>query len=81
MLEPALLLFLEEKDCAHFYFCFRWLLILFKVPAPPPPAAAAARCSPSCALSAPRLPERHDSPVSHALWEPGGRGRRAVSGS
>jgi hypothetical protein len=58
VLEPTLLLFLEEKDCAHFYFCFRWLLILFKVAAP---------CSPAHSLGL--LGGRHLSSVvtSHGL--------------
>jgi len=29
-LEPELLAYLETKDCSNFYFCFRWLLIIFK---------------------------------------------------
>ena len=44
VLEPTLLLFLEEKDCAHFYFCFRWLLILFKVLRPIPMVHTVQRC-------------------------------------
>lgn len=28
--EPDLLAYLESKDCANLYFCFRWLLIRFK---------------------------------------------------
>lgn len=29
-LEPELLRYLESKDCSNFYFCFRWLLIMYK---------------------------------------------------
>jgi len=28
--DPELLAYLETKDCSNFYFCFRWLLILYK---------------------------------------------------
>jgi len=29
-LEPDLYRYLEEQECSNFYFCFRWLLIIFK---------------------------------------------------
>ncbi len=29
-LEPELYSYLEARECSNLYFCFRWLLILYK---------------------------------------------------